>query len=81
MEQYKTDDEIKWSLYFGRNLQRMLRIKNVTQQQLARKLGTTDAMISRYVYGAAIPSVYKVCQIANIIGCRVDDLVKTVYEE
>lgn len=69
----------QWSLDFGINLQRMLRIHKISQGDLARELGTTDAMISRYIHGVSVPSVYKVCQMARIIGCDVTDLVKTEY--
>ena len=80
-QRYRTNDESDWSLSFGQNLQRVLQTKNIQQQYLARKLGTTDAMISRYIYGISIPSVYKVCQIAKIIGCEIGDLVKPSYSD
>lgn len=73
------NNESLWGKEFGTNLQRMLHRKGVTQGYLAKELNTTDTMISRYVNGAIIPSVYKVCQIANIIGCDISDLVKTEY--
>lgn len=78
---YKSEGEAEWSLYFGRNLQRMLHIHHITQQELARRMGSTDAMISRYIHGDAVPSTYKACQIAQAIGCEVSDLIKIVYDE
>lgn len=78
---YRGEDERCWGLEFGRNLQKVISSSNITQQQLARKLGTTDAMISRYIYGISIPSVYKACQIAKVLGCAVSDLIKPTYDE
>jgi transcriptional regulator with XRE-family HTH domain len=78
---YKSNEEFEWGLYFGRNLQRMLHKKNIDQGYLARQLSSTDAMISRYVHGTSIPSVYKVSRIAEIIGCDISDLVKINYED
>lgn len=76
----RNDDEALWGLEFGINLQRMLHRKGISQGTLANKLGTTDAMISRYIHGAAVPSVYKVSQMADIIGCDISDLIKTNYD-
>lgn len=80
-EAYRTTEELAWGLEFGQNLQRMIRIKGTTQALLAKKLGTTNAMLSRYVNGLSAPSVYKVCRIAQLLDCSVDDLVKPHYEE
>lgn len=78
---YRTYDESAWGAEFGRNLQAMIKTKNITQGQLARKLGITDAMLSRYIHGTAIPSTYKTCQIANELGCEIGELVKSTYME
>lgn len=77
----KTNEEYEWSLYFGRNLQCMLHRKQINQGYLAKHLGTTNAMISHYIRGVSIPSVYKVARIAEIIGCDISDLVKANYKE
>lgn len=78
---YKKEEEFKWGQCFGQNLQRMLHKKQIDQGHLARQLGTTDTMISRYVHGVSIPSVYKVIRFADIIGCDVGELIKSVYDE
>ena len=72
---YKSNEEYEWSLRFGQNLQKVLQSRNITQGILARKLGSTDAMISRYIYGTSVPSIYKVRQMANIIGCSISELM------
>lgn len=78
---YKDNEEFEWGRYFGRNLQRILHKKQIDQGYLARQLGSTDAMISRYVHGISIPSVYKVARIAEILNCDISELVKINYEE
>lgn len=76
----RNDSEMYWTLRFGHNLQRTLRIYGVSQGRLAQELGLTEAMISRYIHGLSVPSVYKVCQMASVIGCNISDLIKTEYE-
>ena len=78
---YKDNEEYEWGRCFGRNLQCMLHKKQIDQGYLARQLGTTDAMISRYIHGIAIPSVYKVARIAEILDCDISELVKINYED
>lgn len=72
--------ETRWAADFGTNLQRTLHRKGISQGYLASELGTTEAMISRYIRGTAIPSVYKVCQMAEIIGCDISELIKNNYD-
>lgn len=74
------NNESLWGKEFGINLQRMLHRKGVSQGYLASHLNTTDTMISRYVTGIVVPSVYRVCEIAEILRCDISDLVKTEYD-
>ena len=76
----RNSNEALWSLDFGCNLQRVLHRKGISQGTLANKLGSTEAMISRYIHGSAVPSVYKVSQMVDIIGCDISDLIKTNYD-
>ena len=78
---YRTKDESVWGAEFGSNLQNVIRSKKVTQSQLAKKLGITEAMLSRYIHGTAIPSTYKTCQIANALECNICELIKTSYQD
>ena len=72
---YRTEDESVWGTEFGHNLQTVIRSKNVTQSQLARQLGITEAMLSRYIHGTSMPGVDKVYALANILGCRITDIL------
>lgn len=78
---YRDEEETSWAKSFGQNLQTVIKNKNVTQQQLARKLGITDAMLSRYVHGISVPSTFKTCQIASALDCDITDLIKQTYED
>lgn len=72
--------ELLWAKEFGVNLQRVLHRKGVTQGYLAKELNTSDAVISRYITGTVVPSAYRACQIAEVLGCDVSELVKTGYD-
>ena len=76
----RNESEIDWTLCFGHNLQRTLRIHRMSQGERAKALGLTEAMVSRYIHGISVPSVYKVCQMANVIGCDISDLIKSEYK-
>ena len=72
---YKTVDEQEWTDQFSNNLQHVIAKKKIQKKELAKQLGITNAMLSRYIHGAATPSVYKACQIANALGCDINDLI------
>lgn len=76
----RADGESAWIIAFGQNLQSIIKSRGVSQQLLARKLGITDAMMSRYVHGLATPSIYKVKQLADILCCKLSDLIKATYD-
>ena len=74
---YRSDDEYKWGVKFGSNLKNRIAVASHTQAELADKIGVSRQIMSRYIQGDAIPSVYKACQIANVLGCSLDDLLNT----
>ena len=49
--------------------------KNMTQETLAHKIGVTRTNISRYETGARTPPLSIIKQIADSLGCTVDDLL------
>ena len=57
-------------------LKNYLTENNLTQRELAEKLNTTEASVSRYVSGARTPSFETLVKIAKIIGISLDDLVR-----
>lgn len=49
--------------------------KGMSQDELAEKLGVSRTMIIHYEKGRNTPSLERTIQLANILGCRLDDLV------
>ena len=77
MNNYKTDDEKEWGLTFGAKLRNAIETSRFTQAEVADKIGVSRQIFSRYIHGNAIPSVYKARQIANILGCTIDELIES----
>lgn len=51
---------------------------HLTQKQLAEKIGMSKTHLSRLESGAHYPTTTILFQIANICGCKVDDLYKII---
>ena len=61
---------------FGKNLKAMMKSKHVTQEELAKQIGVTQTMFSRYITGKSNPIIYKAYGIAEYVGCSIDELMK-----
>lgn len=59
---------------FKRGLQIQMNRKWVNQEELAKRLHTTQPMISRYLTGQSIPNAITLKRIADALDCSVDDL-------
>jgi ribosome-binding protein aMBF1 (putative translation factor) len=57
------------------------RRKGLTQGGLAKKLGTTQATISRIERGAATPDAIEAQKLIRILGVTLDDCVRIDPEE
>lgn len=68
------DDEYIWRKKFGDKLKRMIHIRNMTQGQLAFKMGISEVVLSRYITGTCMPDPYRLQQIANILECDLNCL-------
>ena len=66
-----TDDQIRHE--FKIRLRTMMRRRCINQEELAARLGTKQAVISRYVTGDAMPSYATMFKIARILNCSMDD--------
>lgn len=73
------EDETVRRKAFGSNLEKMVPLSGLTKSELAEKLGITNAMMSRYIRGTSMPSVDKAFQIANAIGCKIEELFDGTY--
>lgn len=60
---------------FLQNLKYLRKIKGLTQDQLADKIGVNRAMIGSYEEGRAIPKVTLLLDIAHYFGITIDSLV------
>lgn len=60
---------------FSKRLKEQLNKKGMTQKELAEKIGTTEASVSRYVSGQRIPKASVVFKIATAIGVSTDYLL------
>lgn len=65
----------------GNNIAYWLDVRNMTQRELAEKTGTTIASISRYVTGNRVPSGPKLCQIAKVLGCTAEEIMRGVMTD
>ena len=60
---------------FSERLKELLELKDKSQAQLAKELGTTPQAISSYVNGKTTPDYDILCRIADILGVSVDFLL------
>lgn len=65
----------KFSIPFGANLSRVLDEQGLTQNQLASKLGRSDASVSNYVRGESLPDLEVFSRICHILGCTAEELL------
>ncbi len=59
----------------GTNIMRLRKVTNMTQLELAEKLGYSDKSISKWEQGNGIPDVRTLMQIAEFFNVSLDDLV------
>ena len=72
IDQTQTDD-LQMRLNFRRRLQTIMNRKWVTQEELARRINSTQPMVSRYLTGQSIPSALTLKKIADALDCSVND--------
>lgn len=56
-------------------LKDLLEEQKMTQKELAKRAGTTEVSISRYVSGQRIPRLLKLASIAEVLGVGIDELI------
>lgn len=57
-------------------LKEILIEKNITQRELAKKVGITESAVSRFINKNRIPTGENMLKIANILGVKVEELYK-----
>jgi transcriptional regulator with XRE-family HTH domain len=63
----------------GKNIRALRREKGWTQQDLAKKLGTTQKTITAYECGTRHPTAEKIPDIAALFGITVNELYGTTF--
>lgn len=58
------------------NIKEIREEKRMTQGEVAKKMGTSQASISAYENGKKDPTYRTICRLAEVLGCSVVDLVK-----
>ena len=67
---------------FGENLQKLRKEKNISQEQLAEKLGVTRQSVSKWESGTSYPEMDKIVTLCKIFNCDIDTIInKDVMEE
>lgn len=66
---------------FGHNLQKFIILRGLSKSDIAENLGITNAMLSRYIHGKAMPSFDKGRDIAILMGCSMEELFDETYME
>ena len=63
------------SVVFSENLKRLRRACGLTQKQVAAHLNVTFQAVSKWETGRAAPDIFVLPALAELFGCRVDDLL------
>lgn len=65
----------EWTIRFAQRFTRALDEHNLTQKMLSERTGITEANLSLYSNGRAIPSAMTLSKLAKAIGCSADELL------
>jgi transcriptional regulator with XRE-family HTH domain len=65
----------------GRNIQKAISNRGLSQGEIAERCGITEAMLSRYIHGTSTPGIDKIYKLAAVLSCRVVDIMGEAYED
>ena len=60
---------------FGKNLKRLRKVKNISQQRVAKENGVSQRPVSHAEKGESEPSLLCLCKIAAFLGVSTDELL------
>lgn len=60
---------------FAENLASYRMQRKLSQEELAKRVGVSQAAIAQYETGAMVPRLYVTVKIANALSIKIDDLV------
>ena len=61
---------------FGKNLQILRKMTNMTQEELAEKMSVSRQTISKWELGSILPEVEKLVDLSKMFNCSIDQLLK-----
>jgi len=60
---------------FGDNLRNLRKLKKISQEKLAEKIGVTRQSVSKWECGEAYPEMDNILKLCDIFHCKINDLV------
>ena len=73
------DEDLEWIAMFRNNLKEILKTKHSSLKELSKTLGMSYHKLSEYINGPTRLSDELVQQIADAVGCTVDELLDETY--
>ena len=73
--------EQEFNIIFSKNLRRYIELNNMTQSDLAKKLGVSTQSVTNWCKGTKSPRMDKVDAMCAIFCCRRSDLMQDKTEE
>lgn len=64
----------------GENMEKLRKALKLSQEAVAEQMGVTQASVSAWECGIAVPRTDKLPKLAKVLGCRVEDLFERVDE-
>jgi len=61
-------------ILISENLKMLIKTSGKSQVEIAKALGVTEALISSYIAGRAIPSTLLIKQLCKILNCDYSDI-------
>ena len=59
------------------NIKMLRQRQNLTQGDVAKELNISQQAIAKWETGAAMPRADKLTELAKVLGCTIDELMKT----
>ncbi len=66
---------------FGENLMQLRKLLDLSQEELAERVGVSRQTLSKYETGESLPDIEKCKAIADVFGVSLDDLVNYKQSE
>lgn len=64
----------------GENIYRLLKMKRMTQHELAARIGVHDTTLSKWMTGQRQPSAYALLRISRVLGVTVEKLMEGIED-